>query len=275
MEIFRIHSGLVGFAVVVPFFWVPAVQAVTTIFFNASQMANLVATNTTSDTVSSSGYVFTYSLDKWWYPAIGIGPGTPTGRYLSVLWPAGVEGQAITAGPSGLLTSQVSASITITRTDGKVFDLTTFTAKILGNTAGAGASFEIMPQLNGQDGLANPLTFDATGYAGNSFTYSTPMLTGYDTYNISLWMDFALTGLNLLDAGLPPVPPRLQILLASSNSVVLSWPTNAVGFTLEQTPGLTTAGWTGVTALANTVGTNYQWSLPRTNGACFFRLRHP
>jgi len=37
---------------------------VTNVFFNASQTTNLVATNTTADTISSEGYLFTYTRDK-------------------------------------------------------------------------------------------------------------------------------------------------------------------------------------------------------------------
>jgi hypothetical protein len=176
-----------------------AAQAVTIVFFNTAQSAIVISTNATSDTVSSSGYLFTYSLDKWWYPTIGIGPGTPTGRPVSITWPSGVDAQTLTAGPGGVLPAQVSATITIKRADALPFDVASFTAKILGNTAGAGASFEVMPQLNGNDGFPNPLTFDATGYAGNMFSYNTSSLTGFDTYNISLWMDFALTGLTLVE----------------------------------------------------------------------------
>ena len=243
-------------------------QAVTTVFFTANQTATVVATNVTSTTTSSSGYLFACSLDNWWSPTGG--GGTPTGRPLSVVWPNGVQAQTLTAGPTGPLLTQVSASITLKRADGLPFDLTTFTGKILGNTAGAGAAFEIMPQLNGQDGLADPLTYDATGYAGTRFTYS-PMLTGYDTYIISLWMDFALTSLTLADASLPP--PAIQISLTPSNRVQVSWPTNAAGFVLQQNPRLGTTNWTTSTAAVSIVGTNCQANIQETNGTSFFRLQ--
>ncbi len=75
--------------------------------------------------------------------------------------------------------------------------------RLLANTAGAGAALEIMPLLNGEDGLPNPIAFDATGYAGMTFHYdtspnpwgSTALLTGFDTYKLSLYVDFALVGL--------------------------------------------------------------------------------
>jgi hypothetical protein len=247
-------------------------QAVTTVFFNAFQTATVVATNMTSTTISSSGYLFTYSLDKWWYAEINLGPGTPTGRPSSITWPNGVEAQTLTAGPTGVLATQVSAIITIRRMDGMPFDMKSFTAQVLGNTGGAGASFEIMPQLNGQDAFANPLLFDATGYGGANYTYDTPMLTGYDTYNISLWMDYALTSLTLVDASLPPT---LQISLTSSNYVGLSWPTNSTGFTVQQNSNLAITNWVNATDAVNIVNANYQASIPTTNGTRFFRLGHP
>jgi hypothetical protein len=246
-------------------------QAVTNIFFNGSQTATNVASGATSDTISSSGYLFTYSLDKWWYPTISLGPGTPTGRPQSITWPNGVGAQTLTAGPSGLLTTQVPATITVKRIDGKPFDLASFTAKILGNTAGAGASFEIMPVLNGIDGFADPLMFDATGIAGNTFSYSTPTLTGFDTYNISLWMDFGLTGLTLVDASLPE-PPTLMISLTSSNYVRLYWPTQASGYSLQSSPDLTPGHFSNTVAVPVTEGAYQARYVPTTNSQRLFRL---
>jgi hypothetical protein len=256
-------------AMVCAMFCAPTVHAVTTIFFNAAQTTNPVASGATSETISSSGYLFTYSLDKWW-SATGSGP--PTGRFQSILWPAGLDAQTQTAGPSGPLTTQIPATITIKRIDGLPFDLTTFTGEILGNTAGAGAAFEIMPLLNGNDGFANPLTLDATGYAGRSFTYITPSLTGFDTYNISLWMDFALTSVTLVDASLPPT---LQVSSAPLNHVNLSWPTNYTGFTLQWNSSLSTTNWTSMTNTVNAVGASCEISIPATNGVRFFRLMQP
>src|SRR5690242_19207769 len=131
-------------------------MALTNQFFNPYQTATVLASNITSTTITSRAYLFTYSVDGWWSASPG---GPPTGRFQSVLWPAGIDAQAITTGP----TLGTSASITIQRLDGQPFDLLSFTGKILGNTAGAGAAFELMPQLNGTDALPNPLTYDATG----------------------------------------------------------------------------------------------------------------
>lgn len=216
----------------------------------------------TSTTISSGAYLFTYTVDGWWsaYPG-----GPPTGRLTPVTWPAGVDAQAITTGP----TLGTSASLTLRRVDGQPFDLRSFTGKILGNTGGAGAAFEIMPQLNGQDALINPIMYDATGYAGSSFSYA-PALTGYDTYIISLWMDFALTQLTVADAsGLP----TMRISATLTNSAVLNWPTNCAGYTLQQAISLNSTNWTAVTNVATISGTNYQALVPMTNPVLFFRLK--
>jgi hypothetical protein len=256
--------------VVCIFICVPTVHAVTIVFFNASQSATVVATNMTSTTISSSGYRFTYSQDNWWSPT---GSGPPTGRFQSIFWPAGLNAQTQTAGPSGPLTTQIPATITIKRVDGLPFDLTTFTAKILGNTAGAGGAFEIMPLLNGNDGFANPLTLDCTGYSGATFTYNTPELTGFDTYNISMWMDYGLMSLTVVDASLPP--PALQISPTSLNSVRLYWPTNSTGYTVQQNSNLGTTNWVNATNSVSIVDTKYQATITTTNGTRFFRLKHP
>lgn len=187
-----------------------AAQAVTNVFFTGSQTATLLVSNINSVTIQSGDYRFTYSADGYW----SSGGGTPTGRFFSVFWPTGVQAQAITAGP--LLGT--GANITLTRADGKPFDLQAFTGKILLNTAGAGGAFEIMPQLNGNDAFNNPLPYDCTGYAGASFPYTTA-LAGYDTYQIHMWGDFALTALTLIDTN-PPVPPAPSFTIAVSVSPV-------------------------------------------------------
>src|SRR5512137_590766 len=160
--------------------------AVTNYFFNPTQTATLIVSNINAVTIQSGDYRFTYSADGYW----SSGGGPPTGRFFSIFWPTGVQAQAITAGPN----LGVGANITLQRADGKVFDLQAFTGKILLNTAGAGGAFEIMPLLNGNDAFPNPVQYDCTGYAGMSFSY-TSALSGYDTYKIHMWGDYALTAL--------------------------------------------------------------------------------
>ncbi len=188
----------------------PAAQAITNVFFNASQSATLVVSNVNAVTLQSGDYRFTYSADGYW----SGGGGAATGRFFSIFWPAGVQAQAITAGP--LLGT--GANITLPRADGKPFDLQAFTGKILLNTAGAGGAFEVTPQSNGTDAVGSPFMYDCTGIAGMSFSYATPFV-GYDTYQIHMWGDFALTMLTLIDTN-PPVPPAPNFTIAASVSPV-------------------------------------------------------
>lgn len=200
-------------------FHCPCVDAASVAFCNSDQVATLVASGATSDTISSEGYLFTYTRDKLFTGGLG---GGPIGRPLRVSWPEGVEAQAVTAGPN-----PGKAKITIERVDGDIFDLTAFSAKLLANTAGAGGTFEVVPFLDGEEALANPVTYDATGIAGNVFSYdtspnplgSTVLLTGFDKYTIDLYVDFAIVGLTLEGA---PVPePSTLALLAVGTVVVM------------------------------------------------------
>jgi hypothetical protein len=67
-------------------------------------------------------------------------------------------------------------------------------------------------------------------------------------------------------------PPVLTITLANSNSVVLRWPTNAVGFVLQSSLAVT-GSYANAGISPSVIGANYTTLLPRTNAASFFRLR--
>ena len=175
----------------------PTARAVTNTFFSPSQTSTLITSNANSISIQSGDYRITYSADGYWSP----GGGPPTGRFFSILWPNGVQAQAVTMGP--LIGS--GANLTLKRSDGKPFDLVSFTGKLLANTAGAGAQFEITPQIQGNDAPGSPFLFDATGYGGQSFSH-TPALSNYEAYTIHLWVDWALTALVLVDTN-APIPP--------------------------------------------------------------------
>lgn len=251
-------------AVLVTLFDPGASLAATNVFFNSSQTTNLVTAGTTSDTISSEGYLFTLTRDKLFTGGYGLT--NPIGRSIRIPWPDGLEAQAVTTGPA-----VGGAQIVIKRQDGLPFAITSFTAKILANTAGAGGTFEIMPLLNGQDGVPNPFTYDATGYYGNSFTYNTPELRGFDTYNMSLYVDFAVMSLTVVDASLPP--PRLDVLRMGGAAVQLSWPTNASGYALESATNMPSAVWIPVTNGAAINGDLFSVQLDVAGSQQYFRLR--
>ncbi|MFN7021464.1 MAG: GC-type dockerin domain-anchored protein [Phycisphaerales bacterium] len=174
----------------------PAV-ADTTVFFNSSQVATPVSSGVTSETFSSNGYIFTCTRDKLFTG----GTGMVIGRTVRVPWPVGIEAQAVTTPPPGV--TDHKARITIRRTDGAVFDFISFSARLLANTFGAGGAIEIMPLVDGEDALNDPLFFDVSGSSGTTFSYnespnpwgSTALLKGYDTYKVALYVDFAFTAL--------------------------------------------------------------------------------
>jgi hypothetical protein len=187
-------------------------QAVTTTFFNSAQPSTLVKSGSDFDTLSSDGYLITYTLDKRFTG--GVDKSKPIGRNQVVSWPQGLHAQALTVAPQG------KAEVTIRRVDGHVFDLIAFSAKLIGSTATTGADFEVVPMLNGEDLYNDPITFSAAGNTGNIFTYgqasnSEPLsaveqanlqLTGADSYTIGLFTDFALIGITLKDASTPSTP---------------------------------------------------------------------
>jgi len=248
---------------------VPWAGAVTTVFFNSSQTTNLVSTNATSDTLSSEGYLFTYTRDKLFTG----GTTNVIGRPVRVYWPDGLEAQYVTAGPT-----PGKAQITVQRIDGAVFDLTAFTARLLAN-AGAGRAIEIVPKLNGEEPLNDPLYFDVSGVYGNEFSYdtspnylgTTAALTNYDTYVIDLTLDYALVSLTVVDASIPP--PVLDVFAPNPGLIELSWPVEAADYVLESITNLSTQVWSPITNSPVFNGSFYSVQLETTGAHQLFRLR--
>ncbi len=246
----------------------PSASAVTTVFFNSGQATNLVSTNATSDTFSCEGYLFTYTRDKLFTG----GTTNVTGRSVRVPWPDGLEAQYVTAGPT-----PDKARITVRRVDGAVFDLTAFSAQLLAN-AGAGRAIEIVPLLNGQEPLNDPLIFDVSGNYGNVFSYdtspnpfgTTAALTNYDAYVISLTLDYALVSLTVVDASIPP--PVLDIFPLAPDLFELAWPAEASAYALEFTTNLATQTWSPVTNNVAFDGNIFSVQLETTGIQRFFRL---
>jgi len=59
------------------------------------------------------------------------------------------------------------------------------------------------------------------------------------------------------------------------HALVLTWPTNFQGFTLQQSSNQRTTNWSNAAETVSTSGTNYQATLLTTNGPRFFRLTKP
>lgn len=209
-------------------------HALATVFFESCQAATLLDSGVTSETISSSGYEFFSTRDKLFTG----GTGHIIGRTVHVPWPDGVEAQAVTTPPPGV--TDHKARMTLRRVDGNVFDLPAFTVKILANTAGAGAALEIMPLVDGEDAFNDPVAFDVSGYSGQTFSYntspnpwgSTALLTGYDTYKIALYVDFAMVALSLnssVNDGACCLPDHSCVELTTSDCVSQGGTSQGVG----------------------------------------------
>ena len=177
-------------------------------FFDASQSYAVVESGATWDTIRTEDYLFTLTRDKLFTGGTG---GPPIGRNTRVNWPDGLEAQAVTAGPA-----PSNARITISRVDAGLFDMPAFTAKLLANTAGAGAHIEIMPQINGEDMFSEGFMFSASGFYGSTFSFdtTTPAYLGnttplhdYQSYKLTLYVDFAITDLTVNAEVIPEPSP--------------------------------------------------------------------
>lgn len=233
-------------------------------FYDVTQSTNLVAIASTSDTWGSEGYEFRLTRDKLFTGGVGLT--NPVGRAVRVAWPAGMEAQAVTTGPA-----RGGAQIQLRRSDGQSFDLDNFAIKLLGNTAGAGAAIEVMPRLHGEDGLPDPAAFDVSGYYGQVFTFSPTGLRGFDEYLFTLYVDFALTSLTVIDAS--PPRPALDIEITGTGKVLLSWDVLAVGYTLESASAFPAAAWQTVGVPVAVIGDRFVAELDATGSAGWFRLR--
>lgn len=69
--------------------------------------------------------------------------------------------------------------------------------------------------------------------------------------------------------------PNLQIAFTPPETILLSWPTNAVGFLPQQTEEQPSTNWTLVSETPLLVGTNYQVTQPLVSSNCYFRLLRP
>ncbi|MDB6035027.1 MAG: metallophosphoesterase [Verrucomicrobiales bacterium] len=76
-----------------------------------------------------------------------------------------------------------------------------------------------------------------------------------------------------IDKGQPTtLVPRLGA-AAKTNRVLLTWPTSALKYSLEQSTGLPPSQWQGVPKPLALVGRQHEVEIPRTSSAAFFRLK--
>lgn len=74
----------------------------------------------------------------------------------------------------------------------------------------------------------------------------------------------------------PPTPPSLSILCTATNSVVVSWPSTASGFTLQQnTNGVGSVNWSNITTGIEDDGIHRRLIVNPATGMRFYRLISP
>jgi uncharacterized repeat protein (TIGR03803 family) len=131
------------------------------------------------------------------------------------------------------------------------------------------------------DGTGFTTLYSFTGrFSGNQTTTTN---AGYDPFGGVLLSSNTLYGTTSGGGGIYtstvfalslPVPPSMGIATAG-NQIVLSWPTNAIGFTLQFISNLSSGSWSNVTSGISVVGANYVFTNTANGSAAFFRLMQP
>ena len=87
--------------------------------------------------------------------------------------------------------------------------------------------------------------------------------------------NFSLTGgfWSLISVVQTPGAPILTI-THSGNNVIVSWPSPATGFVLQQNDNLSTANWTTAGFTVNSNSTTMSITIPSPTGNLFFRLKN-
>ena len=136
------------------------------------------------------------------------------------------------------------------------------------------------------DTLAAPLTGGTTGGDGVYTNGTTATVTAIANagYAFANWTDngtvvstsasYTLT--NQVNRSLVAnFGPKLAYGPAQPKTLTMAWLTNFNGYVLQQKSDLRSTNWTSVSNTVSVVGTNYQTTIPTTNGTRFFRLMHP
>jgi len=69
-------------------------------------------------------------------------------------------------------------------------------------------------------------------------------------------------------------PPALEVTLWSGEAVI-SWPTSAIGFGLQQNTNIASMNWVDVTTIPAVFNQQNEVIVTNSDGACFYRLKHP
>ncbi|MGI8964793.1 MAG: choice-of-anchor tandem repeat GloVer-containing protein, partial [Limisphaerales bacterium] len=174
---------------------------------------------------------------------------------------------------------------------GTIFKMTTngalTTLVAFDGTNGAGS----LPLIQGSDGNFYGASGGGTNNNGIIFRMTTQgqlttifafdyLTTGYDPTGVVQGSDGNLYGTTSLGPGSSDgtvfrlVMPGPQLNFArTGNQLILSWPTNAVGFTLQSITNLTSTNWINSTDCPIILGGQYTVTNNRSSGSRFYRLK--
>jgi len=129
----------------------------------------------------------------------------------------------------------------------------------------------VVLQVKVWDGALFPTyetAFDAGGITGKSILFDYALWSGGPPV---CYLMYNFRGFTLRD---PSVPLLSAILSGSGNQIVLSWPTNFLGFTLQSSPSLgADATWTDFTNAPASAGEDYFMTNTVSATSQFYRLK--
>ncbi|HSU56971.1 MAG TPA: hypothetical protein VLT36_23210 [Candidatus Dormibacteraeota bacterium] len=120
-------------------------------------------------------------------------------------------------------------------------------------------------------------TIDGGGGTSTGGVYSVSGTIGQPDAGHLSGGNFSLDGgfWGIIAAVQTPGSPLLRVVLTSTNTVVVAWPTPSTGFSLQQTPSLSAQTWGAVTNPITVVGSENQVIISPPAGNKFYRLKSP
>jgi hypothetical protein len=114
-------------------------------------------------------------------------------------------------------------------------------------------------------------------YVRNRYGFNNGAGPTFPSFSLNSTYDAGLFGPNFLIAAAPAPPPQLKVALSATNTVVVSWPAAATGWTLVENTTASSADWVPSARPPVTVGTDSTVviQLVPPSGALFLRLRKP
>lgn len=122
-------------------------------------------------------------------------------------------------------------------------------------------------KVAGGGGTSSNGQYVVSGTIGQHDASQQPMTGGNYSLSGGFW--------SLLSIVQTPGAPLLEITLTSTNTAVISWPSSATGFSLQQNGNLETANWTAPTETISDNGTNKFIIVNPPSGNRFYRLFKP